>query len=107
MQMEIFQILSILEEDAGSGQMEEEEGELGGEARVPKKLRSPQLPTHDEIDEHCLTHLPFRSWCRHCVRGKARAADHKSQEREDGLPEIHLDYCFPGSEAGIGLTVLV
>ena len=83
-----------LDEDAGSGAIDEEEGDLGGEARTPKKLKSPQLPTQEEIDERCLTHLPFRSWCRHCVRAKGRAADHKSQDREDGLPEIHLDYFF-------------
>ena len=95
-----------LDVDVGSGQFVEEEGEDGGEARVPKKLRSPQPPAQEEIDEHCLTHLPFRNWCRHCVRAKGRAVDHKSQER-DGLSEIHLDYCFLSSETGINLTCIV
>ena len=74
---------------------------------MPRKLRSPQSPTQEEIDEHCLTHLPFRSWCRHCVKAKGRVVDHKSQDREDGLAEIHLDYCFLSSETGINLTVSV
>ena len=50
--------------DEGS---EEEEVDVSEDRRVPMKLQNPRLPTQAEIDEHTLTHLPFRSWCRHCV----------------------------------------
>ncbi len=66
--------------------------------RIPVRIPNPLQPSQEEIDEHELTHLPFRSWCRHCVRGKGRVADHTSKVREDGTPELHLDYCFMKSE---------
>ena len=31
----------------------------------------------------------------------------KNAEAESGIPEYHLDYCFPGDEEGERLTVLV
>ena len=39
--------------------------------RVPKRVADPKMPTQAEIDEHNLTHMPYRSWCIHCVRGRA------------------------------------
>ena len=43
---------------------ESEEGE------APRALRDPGMPTDRERREHMLTHIPFRSWCEHCVRGR-------------------------------------
>ena len=34
-------------------------------------------PSQEEVDRHMATHLPFRSWCEFCVRGKAKNAVHK------------------------------
>ena len=43
--------------------------EVGDEEAIPAKaLPSPIQPTRKEIQEHVLTHLPPRSWCRHCLR---------------------------------------
>ena len=36
------------------------------------KSTEPQ-PSRQEVEEHMKTHIPYRSWCPHCVRGKARA----------------------------------
>ena len=30
---------------------------------------------------HELTHLPYRSWCSHCVRVKGKAIDHRKAEQ--------------------------
>ena len=38
-------------------------------ARSSLKMQSPVKPTQEEVDNHYLIHLPFRSWCQHCVRG--------------------------------------
>ena len=70
----------------------EEEDDAG--SRVPVKVLDPKLPSQAEVEEHCLTHLPFRNWCKHCIRGAGRVTDHRSHVRDDGLPEVHLDYCF-------------
>ena len=74
-----------------------------------RKLHDPKLPSKAEVEAHNLTHLPFRSWCRHCVRGRGEEEPHrKNAERGDGgVAEIHVDYAFPGSHGQEGLTLLV
>ena len=58
--------------------------------------------------EHEMTHVPYRSWCRHCVRGRGKEMNHKKSEGQPTMTEIHMDLCFPGEEDGSGsLTVLV
>jgi hypothetical protein len=86
---------------------EEEEGESG--RREVQKMNSPAKPSAEEVEHHNLTHLPFRNWCRHCIRGRGKEASHKVVQGEGGeVPEVHLDYCFPGEEeTGKNLTVLV
>ena len=42
----------------------------GGNCRNPMNKQDPKEPTKVEREEHEKTHLPFRSWCRHCVRGR-------------------------------------
>ena len=32
---------------------------------------SPQKPSASEVEEHRITHIPCRSWCRECVEGRA------------------------------------
>ena len=51
-------------------------------------------PTEAEVEEHNLTHLPYRSWCRHCVRGRGKEMPHRKLEDEAGMPEVHADLCF-------------
>ena len=83
-----------------------EESGIRGTVLVP----TPYKPSQDEVDDHYLTHFPFRSWCRHCIRGRGKEATHWKQSGEDGtVPEFHMDYCFPGNEedASEKLTVLV
>ena len=37
-----------------------------GDVRRMKRIIDPCLPTRAEIEEHRLTHLPFRNWCPFC-----------------------------------------
>ena len=61
-----------------------------------RRAPTPSDPTKDEIEENCLTgHVTFRSWCRHSVRGRARASAHVHQlVAEHALPVISWDYGF-------------
>ena len=72
-------------------------------------MNSPVKPSREEVETHNLTHLPYRNWCRHCVRGRGKEAAHAAGKGEIGdHPEFHFDWCFPGEEeAGKNLTVLV
>ena len=66
-------------------------------AAESKKFQGPRVPTQAEVDEHNMTHLPYRSWRTHCVRGRGEAhPHHKSGDEERDVPEVHMDYCFMG-----------
>ena len=54
--------------------------EADGEANVPWTRRLPYKPTEDKRLAHSVTHLPFRAWCSHCVKGLARDWPHRSDE---------------------------
>ena len=106
-------------EDEVPRESEEEEIHIGEEVageeaehgkRKVKKVHDPKLPMEEEVKEHFLSgHMPYRNWCHHCVRGRGRERDHgkKGEDEQQGLPEYHMDYCFPGDEFGERLTVLV
>eukprot|EP00971_Amphidinium_carterae_P058038 1147824-Amphidinium_carterae.1 len=49
------------------------------EANVPKGYKSSTRPTQQEIDEHNLTHLPYRDGCKHCVQGKNKSQHHQRE----------------------------
>ena len=55
----------------------------GDETRNVKKMMDPLLPRDDEVREHQLTHLPFRSWCPHCVRGRGKEMNHTKKNRDE------------------------
>ena len=81
--------------------VEEEETEDG--SRRPKMKKRPHEPTRMEIEEHRVTHLPYRSWCPECVKARGKEDGHGQEEgRERGVPRVHIDYWFmrdsPGSE---------
>ena len=64
--------------------------------RVAKFKRGPKEPTKDEICEHYKTHIPYRSWCPHCVAAAGKASPHRNlKEGKDGsVPCVHADYWF-------------
>ena len=74
----------------------EAEGETG--TRKPTVMPSPEQPTEAEIREHEVTHLPPRSWCPHCVRGRAVNAPHHARSGEaretHRLPTLSVDFFF-------------
>ena len=86
------------EDSAGSANVDP-----GANARLKKSLEehepvavrtlvSPELPSQAEIDEHNVSHLPYRSWCRFCVMGRGKADFHKKVEDKEGrIPTIACD----------------
>jgi len=50
---------------------------------VLRKLIDPRLPTQREVDEHNLTHLPYRNWCPVCVKAKGKDLDHRAAVDKD------------------------
>ena len=79
-------------EQEATKEEEDQEEEEANKAVAPK---IPIKPSQDEVDEHMLTHLPFRSWCPHCVRGKAKGKPHRKQTgTTKEIPTVSLDYMF-------------
>ena len=70
----------------------------GSDSHV-KYHTSPLAPSRQEYHEHMVTHVPYRSWCPHCVRGLARADQHrKDAEAEGSVPSLAIDYAFMGKD---------
>ena len=81
-------------ESRGSGDADEEAEE---EAERQRPLRDPGQPTQEMIDEHNLSHIPFRPWCAACIRGKAKddpSRKLKGVWAESLVPRVRLDYAF-------------
>ena len=56
------------------------------EVTATTAIRNVKLPSIAEIEEHNLTHLPFRDWCASCVQGKA--VSHPRGKRNKDEPEV-------------------
>ena len=48
-------------------------------------------PSEAEAEQHKLTHLPIRNWCRHCVSAKGRESPHP-ESSPGGLSNFATDY---------------
>jgi hypothetical protein len=98
-------------EDEKAELKEGEEVELSSEdeagERRTKKLLDPRKPNQEAIDEHERTHLPYRNWCRHCVKGRGKEAPHRKTTDKPEMPEFHVDFGFFGDEGSPGKTVPV
>ena len=83
------------------GADEQKDGNAVEEARVPKVIPSPVAPTRAQRMEHNITHLPYRSWCSHCAKGRGRADAHRGgQAQEYQKPQLSADYWFMGASGG-------
>ena len=62
---------------------------------------SPILPSAAEVEEHRITHIPYRSWCRECVEGKA-LGEHRGHGRPHHhtkvIPVVGMDYFYATSK---------
>ena len=79
---------------------------------VPAPKRRPQSkgPTEDERTNPELSHVVFRSWCRHCVSTRAQEDLHRRTEsHEGGVPKIMVDWLFflSDSEPNVMLPVFL
>ncbi len=82
-------------EPSGSGR-EGGDGDESDEVRLPVVAPRPISPTAAELKEHLPLHLNYRSWCPHCVAGKAHAAHHRtsSNSTRDGITDSHGLFVF-------------
>ena len=70
----------------------QEENSDSEEASRPKTRAPPVKPSAIEVENHMVTHLPFRDWCPHCVRGKSGSKVHKANPGKHEIPIVAVDY---------------
>ena len=61
------------------------------------------LPSEIEVAQHGLTHLPFRSWCRHCIRATGKESPHH-ESSPGGVSKLATDLAFMGKD-GTPITI--
>ena len=94
-------------DEDGENEVPQRVGKDEGVGRM-MNIGDPRSPSRKEVEEHYLTHVPYRNWCPHCVRGRGKDLDHRKAVEEDRrIREVSFDHCFPGDENGARITVLV
>ena len=77
--------------------MEQEEEEVV-EVKVAKK---PERPSEEEVERHrSAGHPNFRSWCDHCVRGRAESGHHRQGVTKPEKATFCSDYMTMKSTEG-------
>ena len=65
------------------------------EGRKAKGIHVSETPTQKDVDEHMLTHIPFRSWSKFCDMGRGVSLQHRKIDKsEETIPTISIDYAF-------------
>ena len=84
---------------AASGPIDGKETEEDGAIYLPeeiqevKRIKSPPMPTPEEVEKHRVSHLPYRCWCPECVEAFGREWPHKAGS-ERSIPPISCDYLY-------------
>ena len=78
----------------------------GGQRQVAK-LPEPRLPSDEDVKLHQMTHLPYRNWCEHCIRGRGKEMSHTRNRETPATPEVHFDFAFMGEQDTATIPILV
>ena len=59
-------------------------------ARQPREQLGIKVPSQEEQDRHCLTHVPYQPWCASCLKHRGRPDRHlrTGASRLSGIPII-------------------
>ena len=85
------------EADAASGEwieISDDEDEDVEVAKIPI-APSPTMPSAAEVEEHRITHIPYRCWCRDCVMGRGLGEQRgRNTGRSHDVPRLGIDYWY-------------
>ena len=70
--------------------------EIGEEARRATPMYVPRRPSDAEPRPHEIHHMPYRSWCEYCLRGRGKESPHLSlyEQVDGGFPVVQMDCAF-------------
>ena len=79
------------------GEVEDEVVEVQNEAETMplQAATSPQMQSAKAAEEHRSSgHIPFRDWCRFCIKGRGLENQHRPAAEDSSIPVVGLDYFF-------------
>ena len=79
--------MAPLEDEAETGEVNIEEEE---EAAPLKHAPDPAQPSEEEVENHRVSHYPFRTWCKWCIMGRGIGSPHRSSTGSS-IPRIGMD----------------
>ena len=77
------------------GEIEHEVVKVQGAAETMhlRAATSPQTPSAKAMEEHRSGgYIPFRDWCRFCIKGRGLEDQHRPATEESSIPVVGLDY---------------
>ncbi len=84
-------------------QSSEEVIEIGEDVQAEEEIEpvtvapSPMRPSAPLVEEHRITHVPYRCWCRECVEGKALGEQRGRRHGDEAvklIPVVGIDYFY-------------
>ena len=90
-------LLAPVEDALAEGEVHIKE-ESGEDVADFKHASSPQQPSADDVERHRVDHLPYRSWCKHCIMGRGVGPAHKTIDAKSQTPIVGIDYFFVTKE---------
>ena len=79
----------------GESDDEKIDGQEGEEVEPLRKATSPTMPSAADVEEHRITHVPYRSWCIECNMGRGlgeQRGSHVGGAHE--IPIIGIDFWY-------------
>ena len=76
---------------------EEEETELPEGAQESPRVRigpTPARPSEAEVEDHRLTHWPYRSWCDECALGRGLGEQRAGSSGSSDIPVVGIDFWY-------------
>ena len=86
-------------------ELEEEAGDIieaAEEADPVKVMPTPTMPSPSDVEKHRESHIPYASWCDHCVGGRGREMGHFARcDNHRVVPVVSFDYLFVNDKGAI------
>ena len=73
--MKVVWPIGNVEDEAGV----EEDDDAESGMRSTFRMLDPVKPSPAEVDERNKAHLPYRNWCKYCVKGHGKEMAHRKQ----------------------------
>ena len=86
------------EDEEGNRDEEIRDEEQEEEHQKARAIASPDIPSRREVEDHNLTHIPFRSWKNLCLRGRRSAHKRRPNEGQGAndiaVTTFSIDYMY-------------